>query len=274
MPRDSRVVYPIKPKPRSKPFSKKAVLVFGLSVLVAVVFIGLLYAVRTPYLRVEQVEISGTRFLPASEIEQAVRNDLSGFFWFIIPRNNFFFVSDRRISGDVLRMFPQLSGVEIDKKFPKKIAVTVKERQLWGVYCFRSPTAVSVPCFYLDSRGTAYEEFSRFEGWLLPLVYGPEAPKLGEAAISAEKLEFFGEAKAALESAGGRLLSMSLSTTTPDDVRLGVSEGWEVWITATRPVTEWLSVLKTLLASEVGEKRFGLEYVDLRFGNKVFYKYR
>ena len=273
MPRGNRVVYQIKPKPR-KPFSKRAVLVSGVLVSAAIIFFALWYAVRMPYLRVDRVEISGMQLLSASEIEQAVRADLSGFFWLVIPRDNFFFISSRRISDDIPRKFPQLSSMEVDKKFPKKIVITVKERQLWGVYCFRLPAAISTPCFYLDTRGTAYEEFSRFEGWLLPLVYGPEAPKLGEAAVSAEKLEFFREARAAMESAGRRLLSMGLSTTTPDDVRLGLAEGWEGWVTATRPVAEWLGALKTLLESDVGEKRFQLEYADLRFGSKIFYKYR
>lgn len=275
MPRENRVVYQARAKPH-KPFYKRAALILGVLASAAIIFIGFWYGANLSYLRADQIEVNGTQLLPASEIKQVVRDDLSGFFWLVIPRNNFFFISGRRIRDDLGLKFSQLSHIEVDKKFPRKIAITVKEHQLWGVYCLRSQTQppVSTPCFYLNTRGMAYEELSRFEGWLLPLIYGSDRPKIGVAAVSAEKLQFFGEAKTALEGVNSRLLSMSLSTTTPDDVRLGLAEGWEVWVTATRPVSEWLGALKTLLESEVGEKRFQLEYADLRFGNKIFYKYR
>lgn len=247
----------------------------GISALAAFIFICLLYAARTSYLRVEQIEISGTRLFPAAEIEQAVRDDLSGVSWLIIPRNNFFFISGRRISGDILQKFPQLSGIKVNKKFPRKIIIAVEERRLWGVYCLRAESALSPrQCFYLDTRATAYEDMTNFEGWLLPIIYGIEAPKLGGPAVPESMLKFFEDARSALEAIDGNLVWLGVSTTTPEDIRLGLGEGWEAIVTLSRPTSEWMSVLKTVLEHDVGDKQSLLEYIDLRFGNRVFYKYR
>ena len=113
-----------------------------------------------------------------------------------------------------------------------------------------------------------------FEGWLLPIIYSPEPATLGQAASRPEMLEFYDQAQKAASAISGQILAMRLSTSTPDDVRLELAEGWQIWVTATRPTSEWLPVLVTVLEKDVGPRRSELEYVDLRFGNKVFYKYR
>ena len=274
MPRLSRVVYQVNLKSR-KPFPKKAVLILGALVALLIIFVGLWYAVRMPYLRVDQIEINGTQLLPAPKIEQAVRDDLDGVFWLVIPRDNFFFISSRRIGDDILRKFPQISDIKADKKFPRKIVITAKERRLWGLYCLKAEPPLSQRrCFYIDTLGTAYEDIPYLEGWLLPVIYGIEASKLGEAAVSELMLKFFDDAKIILKTIGGNLVWLSVSTTTPEDVRLGLAEGWEAVVTLARPASEWMDVLRTVLDHDVGDRRPQLEYIDLRFGNKVFYKYR
>ena len=51
-------------------------------------------------------------------------------------------------------------------------------------------------------------------------------------------------------------------------------EGWSVIVTRAKEPELWLPVLRTLLTEEIKGRRNQLEYLDLRFGNKVFYKFR
>ncbi|MEK9148325.1 MAG: FtsQ-type POTRA domain-containing protein [Patescibacteria group bacterium] len=252
---------------------------------------GAAYVMTLPALRLERLEIKGADLVSPAAIEAKAREVIRGEVWGFIPRDNFFFVSSELIERELRRYFPQLKKVNVAKRFPNRLMVKIEERQLWGIYCYR-PTSARLSqgsllrqisggqaeppssCFYLDTNGTAYEALAAFEGWLLPVIYSPAPPTLGQEAARPEMLEFYGQAQKAASSINGQILTMTMSTTTPADVRLQLAEGWELWVTAERPTAEWLGVIKSVLEKEIGGRRSELDYVDLRFGNKVFYKYK
>lgn len=273
MPRGSRIHYPVKAVP-PKPFLKRPPFASVILLAFAGLAVGLWYVVGLPALAINQIEVSGATG-GAEEIRQAVEAMIAGKLWGLVPRNNFFAVSGGHMEQELRRRFPEFASVSVTKRFPQRMMVAVAGRELWGIYCERpSVTATPRGCGYLDVSGTAYEELGAFSGWLLPVIYGPEPARLGEPAVVPGTLEFFDSAKAGLVTLDGRLIAMTRSTTTPYDVRLDLAEGWYLWVTPDRPIGEWIGVLETVLAKEIGERRSELEYVDLRFGQKVFYKFR
>ncbi len=272
--RESRIVYPGKTTKPGRSFPKRQVFVLSGVLGILGLGIGVWYVAGLPALSVNQIEVSGTTAVPIEGIRQATAELISGKLWLLLPRNNFFVVSGKRIERELRQHFPEISAVEVKKNFPHRLLVHASGRQLWGVYCERPPAPPAGGCAYLDVNGLAYEELSGFSGWLLPVLYGPSAVRLGEAVIPSGRLQFFDRSKEALASLGGNLLWLSSASSTPEDARLGLAEGWQLWVTASRPVEEWADVLKTLLEKEIGAERARLEYIDLRFGNKVFYKLR
>ena len=275
MPSPSRIVYPVKPKAR-RPFPKRIAFVLLAPAALAALGGGLWYVANLPYLAVDRLEVRGARLLLPSEIEAAVRESIAGRGrWGFIPRSNFFAVSGEAIEKRLGERFSSIEHVDVGRRFPDRLVIEVKERTLWGVYCSRGDTDEPPrSCAYLDTSGTAYEELSQFQGWLLPVIFGSGSVVLGTAPIPPATLAFFGQARAALAAVGGELLAVRLSTSTPADARLELAEGWELWVNVTRPTSEWSSALEAVLEQEIGARRPLLEYVDLRLGNKVFYKYR
>ncbi len=272
--RESRIVYSGKTARPPRAFPRRSLFILFGALGIFGLGIGVWYVARLPALALNQIEVAGATAVPIEGIRQATAEMLSGKLWFLIPRNNFFAVSDKKIERELRRRFPEVSAVAVKKKFPHRLMVHVSGRQLWGVYCERPSAPLSGGCAYLDADGLAYEELSGFSGWLLPVIYGPSAVRLGEAVIPSGRLQFFDRSKEALVSLGGNLLWVSSASSTPDDARLGLAEGWQLWVTASRPVEEWAGILKTLLEKDIQDERSRLEYIDLRFGNKVFYKLR
>lgn len=270
----SRVVYSRKPEPK-KPVSKG--LWYSLTAFLALGVLGwgVWYLANLKYIRVDRIDVVGVRRLPATDIEQAGRDAVAGKQWLIFPRNNFFIISSVRVRDHLREAFPQAAEIRVEKKFPNRLIVTVGERTLWGVVCSR-PNASSPPesCFYLDHAGTAYEELASVEGWLIPIIYIPEKSVIGSQAVPQETLDFFDQAKDALTPINGNLVLLAVSSSTPSDVRLTLAENWDILVSSSRPPSEWVKILRTVLDKDIGEKRAELEYVDLRFGNKVFYKYK
>lgn len=178
------------------------------------------------------------------------------------------------IAAAIRAALPQLASVSVKKHFPNRLEITIRERALWGLACVRGESGGLSDCAYVDSDGVAYEPVSRIAGWLLPVLVSAEPARIGAEAVSQNFRLLFSQASAALAPIGGPLLWLAVATATPNDVRLGLAEGWEAIVSLGRPVSEWRAALETLLNEEIGNRRASLEYVDLRFGSKIFYKYK
>lgn len=265
------------PRPR-KPLSRKviaALVIVAVFLLLPVLGGAFWYLTNLAYFRIGEIGVEGAALIPADDIRGAARAELAGRYWRVFPADFVLFVSGETLAQSLRERFSEIAEVGAEKRLPNRLHITIRERELWGVYCVRHDPAVpSESCFYVDMEGTAYEPLSGFEGSLLPIVYSAQELKTGERAVATETISFFSEAAAALGNIGLKPLALSLSTSTPGDGRLLLAEKWEVWISFGRPVEEWLGVLNTVLEKDIGARRKDLEYVDLRFGNKVFYKYR
>lgn len=274
MPAPSRIVYSREKKPRPERARARR---FFIASAVLIVIAGLAWGVwrvlASARLAISDVEVMGTSRIGPDAIRDAVRDDLAGRVWLILPRNNYFFVSSVAIQEDLRNRFPQAADVSVEKIFPNTIRVSIRERRLWGVYC-ASQSATSTPsaCFYIDNQGSAFQEFSSIAGFLLPVVWGMASTSVGAQAVVPEAIRFFDDARRVLASINATPIALRMSNAIPDDVILNLSEGWDIRVTRRRVVDEWFSILKTLLDKEVGVNRSRLEYVDLRFGQKVFYK--
>ena len=261
-----------------RPFPRKAIAALAVAAIFLVFAVlggALWYISNLAYLRIGEVRVEGTALISPDGIREAVRDELGGSYWRLIPRDFIPLVSREALEQALRERFPQIAEVSVDVRLPNRLAVNIRERRLWGAYCTRQdPALPPASCFYVDAEGTAYEPLSGFEGSLLPIVYSPLAAKAGERAVSTETISFFGKAADALGGIDMKPLVLSLSTSTPGDSRLLLAGRWEIWVSLGRPVEEWLDVLNTVLEKDIGARRRELQYIDLRFGNKVFYKYR
>lgn len=271
----NRIVY-LREPPKQKVFPWRRALLRG-GVLAAFLFLAgaTAFLIRAPLLRVGAVEISGAHSVSASAIEAVVREELSGNLWLLIPRDNLLFVSAERVEGRLAKEFGSITNIHVSRAFPKRLGVSVSERNLWGIACDHEPKpGVPGRCFYLDRKGAAYEEVSGVSGWLLPVIYMSGSIEKGADAVPPEFMTLFDASQTSLAHIHERLLSLTVATATPGDVRLRVAEGWEVWASTSDAPENWERTLATLLQEEIGERKKQLQYVDLRFGKKVFYKYR
>ncbi|KKT28001.1 MAG: hypothetical protein UW15_C0039G0006 [Parcubacteria group bacterium GW2011_GWC1_44_10] len=58
------------------------------------------------------------------------------------------------------------------------------------------------------------------------------------------------------------------------DIKITLKEGWHILLSLNVPAEESAANLKLLLDKKIGKQRSKLEYIDLRFLDKAFYKLR
>lgn len=261
-------------------------IVFGLAFLL--IAAGIFYLARWERFRIHDIEISGLSALSEEEIRSAVIKQLEGNIFFFMPRNHLFVVSGRWLEQELRDGYPKIFSAEVKKTLRPSLKIVLREREIWGIACVKTeiaeiPADVSQknearktvgPCFYIDRSGFAFEEVSSFEGGVFPVLYKGEEGTLGSFPVSAIEIESFEKINQALVSSVNLSLLSIEFLEESGDVRLVIKNGLALLVPFNKNPSEWVSVLRTLLLGEIKERKNELDYVDLRFGNKVFYKYR
>lgn len=234
--------------------------------------IGAVALLRLPALRVTDIALQGGTEQLRHEVEDAIRAELAGAWLGVAPRESAILVSARRLARRLRERFPEAAELTVAKEFPARLRVSLRERTPWGVYCEEAAATASPPCAFLDANGVAYEPFSDARGHLFHRI-SASAPVRAGSQVSAAILRYFDASDAALAAIGADLVALAIASSSPGDYRLATAEGWSLLVAADRPPQAWRPLLETVMHREIGERRSELEYVDLRFGNKVFYRY-
>lgn len=232
-------------------------------------FAGAIYVLRLPQLQIREIAFSGLGVLDKEDLERNIKDMLSGEkYWRLLPRSSIFLASTKDIALNLQKSFPRIERVSVKRSFPDKLEVVVKERGLFGIFC--GPSF----CAYIDSSGYAFDGAPSFSGSLITKVRSDgEDAKVGQNAVDPkfmERIVFLGmEIRRLLEATS---VVYELSSKTPREVSVVTDEGFKILFNRDDDFANVFRVLETLLEEEIKEKRDRLDYIDVRFGNKAFYK--
>ena len=252
---------------------------------------GLLYAIFfSSFFSIENIEIQGNQKVALQNLDKFIEER--------IPRKIIFFELNHLLLADagliaqeVYDAFPEVDSVLVRKKFPDALIVTIIERKDVAIWCHEKKYNVKIldsdtnkiksfqQCFALDENGIIFEEK---EALGQVIVSTPQRSK--DAALGAEVIEkdilktilgFQRELDASdlFQKVGLRVAS--LTVLSENQVKAKISEGWEFYLNPSENIDWQITKAKLVLQEEVPfEKRAQLEYIDLRFGDQAYLKYR
>lgn len=266
---ESRILYTARDSKRVGKISKKKIwfllVLFGLIALL----VGSVYLFRMPRWQIKKVEVGSFGNLAPQEIKAKVDDFLLGRILFFLPRSSFFLFDSGGLASVLQKDFPQIESLSIQKRFPDYLGVIVKERELFGIFC-------NEECVYIDKQGFAYDFAPSSSGSLLVKIKSDAVrAKIGSTVLDADLMREFLLIFSGISKAGGiRAVAYEFSSKIPSEIKVETNEGFKIIFKRGGDFGNAFRALKTVLEQEVKEKRSQLEYIDLRFGNKVFYKFR
>ncbi|MDO8600925.1 MAG: FtsQ-type POTRA domain-containing protein [bacterium] len=291
----SRIVYPNRKKEARKRVFGFAFLVFGICVLVGLLLWGLYAFARLEKFRIKNISVEGARVLSQDEIRGIAERELGGSFLFIIPKHHYIFASSWRIAEALRAEFPRIRTAFVKKSFPDGIKISIEERTEWGIICGGTRVTketeatngvASTPpaetegekdtCGYIDREGVLFEYPLEISGAFFPIILDDSLGEIreGDRVVGEHIVSFFETVRnRAKQEIGIAFIELEILEELPDDYRLRSDEGWYAIVPRSGDQTLWFSPLKALLEHEL-KNRAGLEYIDARFGNKLFYKKR
>ncbi len=263
--------------------------IVGIVFLTFLLIVGLGMATRLPFLLIQSIEVKGNELIDSDLLEAKAQTVLDENYAFVIPKRNTFFVPTLRIKNDLMLAYPRIEELDI-KIRGHVLEINIQEREgkyLWCGGALSDSLELGSTCYYADNKGYLFSEAPYFSPGVYFTFYGGSMDALldpiGSTFLNAEDLMTLLTLRSTLDVLG---LQVEFANVTSETM-------FELYL---RPVSDTQSVrtkviarfdddpktliknLKAALAnpgfqSEYTDKKANLLYFDLRFPNKVYYKF-
>ena len=247
-----------------------------------VIFAGLVYISRVPFFNFKGVEITGNKAVDAENIKISIEKEIAGNYLKLFPKTNILFYPKNNIKKELFNQFKKLKDINFSIKDNKILEVSVTEREAKYLWCGEN-LVVGAPsdekCSFVDESGYVFDLAPYFSGNVYFKFFGPLAGDYFFPDIFRKVLAF----KDTLIHMGFKLVSLYILDNGDIKIFLSNSDktliGPYITLKADSDFQKVAENLQTALSTEPLQSNFknkysSLEYIDLRFGNKVVYKFK
>lgn len=268
-------------------------IVLGLLVLVIAL---LSYIAHRPSIRISEVGLSGGVLVTEKDLEAKTLEYLKGSYLWIFPKDNAFWYPKGYLKKHLTENFKRIDTIETNLENFHTLSIKITERKPIATWCkeqnnsevindleLSSTTTLSASetsyCYFIDQNSTIFAPAPFFSGDAYFKYYGlvtEENPIGLEYIASTTK---FTEIAGFVEDVKSLLLRpQRVIAKENDEFSLIISGGGEIFFGTKRPLSSVFENLETLLKSpefkNSSTSNLPIEYIDLRYGNKLFYKLR
>jgi hypothetical protein len=231
----------------------------------------------------KQLRIDNIRVVAPDSFDQDIlKSDVSSLiekkYFHLFSKENIFIYPKKELVSFLKSKFPNIDTVDITAVDKNTLLLNIKERVPFALWCDSLPKEDHISkCYFLDSSGFVFAKAPQFSGDAYFKYYGilPEQSPIGSYFLKTpgrfkEVSDFFSYAKT---------LSISpiyLVASGENYFELFLFGGARVIFDTVEPIKESAKRLGILVKTEnILQKDGGsilVDYIDLRFGNKIFYK--
>jgi cell division septal protein FtsQ len=228
-----------------------------------------------PYFRITNIDTS--EIANPSDIQKTISDYLKSSNYFFLPNNHYVFLSADHINKLLKEHGFGLASA--NKLFPDTLIIKLKNTEPWLIFCASNDIQANKEpeqndCYYVYENGILGERSPRFSENPMPLIYPNNFDnlKVGNNIISTEDSAFLKKWLTNLKTIDA--LPTEISLLKNEEIKIVLKEGWFILITKKSNFQKIFNDLKLLLDQKIKDSRKKLEYIDLRFENKAFYKLR
>ena len=251
--------------------------------------IGLSFLSKWQKINIDSINIIGNKVIEVKEIENVIKENINGnYFWFF-PKANFLLYPKKTIEEELFQRFKRIDAMSLNVINFKTLEVSLSERialYTWcGVTPYR-PNEEKERCYFLDENGFIFDEAPYFSGEVYLKFYGGVGVNEGSPSglyFIEPNFKRLIALREMVEDGGIKPAVFYIEDS--GDVRIFLSSlyksrmGPEIILKMESDFNKIVENLQSVLATEPLRKDFkdkiaSLLYIDLRFGNKVYYKYQ
>ena len=254
-----------------------------LGTLFVVLVGGCVYAAHLPKLHIQTVVMAGNQVVDTDDVTAKVETYLSGSYAYAIPKRVFFLYPKQKIIDGLLSAFPRFKSVEAYRSNRNTLLITVSEVRGRALWCGADMLAAQ-DCYFTDDAAKIVSVSPQYSGNVYPRFYGgtladPSHP-LGQTFIADGIFQNLLAFVERIQAAGFQVKAVVLADGDEDSIMLDLGQGKTATVRFLK--SDDYATLAGNLDAALGQdelkqtllkNKSNLEYIDLRFSNKVYYKF-
>lgn len=273
-----------KKRHRRKRFAFVSVLTIFLIVII-IIFLGRLSS--NSQLVLSKIKINGLKIIEQEEIELIIKENLEGKYLYLFDKSNFLIYPRQHIYNDLLIKIPRIKNLSVYRKGFDTLQIDIEEREGSYLYCGPSiplnELEIGENCYFINNDGFIFDQAPYFSGdiyFKYFLELDNDGSYLGVQMMEPNRFQrltrFIENIRSLnfipvylfLEKDG--LVSLYLKKTGSNYPKIIFKEDDDIKILFENLK---LAVEQKEFIDEINEKYDNLQYIDLRFENKVLYKF-
>lgn len=271
-------------KKRKKIFIKRSVI---LAVSILCIVGSIIFAFHVENFRISNVSITGITSIPESDIKDLVKKVLADSYGYVIPRDNTIFYPKEEILSTLQNAFLKILLVGVRRDGLQGITISIEERSPYVLWCGNTVAlslADNTKCYFVDSSGLVYSEAPVFSNDVYMYYYGGtigDGNILGAHYLPGVDFRNLDQFVRMLISAGVETKHIRVYDGDVDIYILGKAGSVPTILrfSTTQPYVKSLSAFNTFISDQtttttIQKYLASVEYLDFRFGNKIYSKAR
>lgn len=269
-------------KKRRRKIFKIKVIIF--SILFLLFLVGLYFLSKWNEVNINKIEITGNKVLETQALEQLVQREISGKYLWLFPKTNFVLLPRSKIKKELSSTFRRIETISFDLSDSKTLKIEISERKPVYTWCGETIPDKTVrledhKCDFMDDKGYVFDQAPYFSGNAYFKFYGPTegyyygGENFSNYILFISNLKHIGINPVSMLLKPENEVDMYLSSNIPAPDAPKIIFNSEV---------DYLKIYQNLeaaiktdpLKTEFKEKYPLLLYLDLRFNNKVYYKFK
>jgi len=265
------------------------------SILLFILFISIVgslaYFSSYPRLVFNKINVNGTRIINPSDIESSLQEGMKGKYVYLFTRNNSLIYPKKTIYNNLLAKFPRIETLAIYRDNLNTLHVDITERAGAYLYCGElvpeMASDIGENCYFVNNDGYVFDKAPYFSGnlyfkYYMPLPDGSANNPLSKQILPPSSFHAlarfvdsitdlgFKPNYVVLDKDGNATLYLNHApNATNTQIIFKNNENIDTMLANLSA-----SMKKSEFANEINSKYSSLLYIDLRFNNKVIYKFQ
>lgn len=278
----------------------KKLLKYGFILFSTIFFIvSVVYIFHQSSIRISKIELTGKLFVKEKDIEEKSLEFISGSYLWLFPKNNILLYPRKALEKYLKNSFKRIDTININTKNFHTLEIKIMERKPEALWCTEnipietnlenqassttsqdaSHSKQKEKCYFMDSNSTIFAEAPEFSGDAYFRYYGlvdNGSPIGTEYIASTTQFRDITEFVSFVRELS--IKPLYIVAKEKGEFSMVISGGGKIYFDTKVPISTIKENLEALLRTEPltpkPNRDLPIDYIDLRYGNKLFYKLR
>lgn len=232
---------------------------------VSIIFFGVGLILNSSYFSIKNINVLGPNDEQTSKIKDIVSNEMSKNTLGLFYKDNFLLISKNKIVDSIEASFPEFKEVSLSLASLSGIDINIQKRHFFANWCDQD----FLVCYPIDDAGFSYSDDNlKISSSTLRVVIADYQPEVGRSVaeeISVDTLKKYVE----IFSNYNNITKVFVNN---GEYFITLHNGVLIKVNFSNNPEEILNNLNSIKAENKSEDLGNIDYIDFRYGKKIFLK--